>query len=140
LLIPRSLDRREITGHLAILILLDLHHFPAPSLNPIHQFADAVGVRRDPRLHLILERPPAPELLLHDVAATGAEPLLRSAQLRGLIGIQVELLRHAIVEPLLDLRPQSPRLGGITRRAHAVTLLGGETPPRPPGEQDGKAE
>jgi len=137
LLIPRSLDGREIARHLAILVLLDLDHFPAPSLNPIHQSAYAIGVRRDSRLHLILERPPALELLLHDVAATSAEPLLCGAQLRGLIGIQVELLLHAIIEPLLDLRPQAPCLGGVARRAHAVTLLGGEAPPR---EQDGKAE
>src|SRR2546425_7954200 len=81
LLVARALHRREIPSHLAILILLDLEHLGAARLNSVHQFADAVGVRRDPRLHLILERATTLELLLHYRPAAAVVPLLRRPQL-----------------------------------------------------------
>src|SRR5438105_7710418 len=37
LLVARALDGREIAGHLTILILLDLEHLRATSLNATHQ-------------------------------------------------------------------------------------------------------
>src|SRR5258706_9016742 len=75
LLVAGPLDRREIARHLAILILLDLEHVRATRLNPIHQPAHAIGVRRDARLHLILERLTTRELLLHHVAPACTKPL-----------------------------------------------------------------
>src|SRR6267378_3279267 len=136
LLVARSLDRREKTGHLAILILLDLEHLRAPGLNPIHQLAYAIGVRRDPRLHLTLERPPTLELLLHHLAPARAEPLLRGPQLGCLVLRQVEILLDAAGECRLDPCPQAPRLGGVALRAHAISLLCCQARRK----QDGKAE
>ena len=121
-------------------VFLRLTGEPQLRLELVHELVHAVRIRRNAGSHLAVERAPALHLLLHHRAPARAEALLCVAQLRGLIGIEVELLLHAIVEPLLDLRPQAPCLGGVARRAHAVTLLGGETPPRPPREQDGKAE
>src|SRR5207244_13136332 len=86
LLVARALHGREIPSHLVILILLDLEHLGAARLNSVHQFADAVGVRRDPRLHLILERASTLELLLHYRPAAAVVPLLRRPQLRHLVG------------------------------------------------------
>src|SRR6266568_5819331 len=94
LLVARALHRREIPSHLAILILLDLEHLGAARLNSVHQFADAVGVRRDPRLHLILERASTLELLLHYRPAAAVVPLLRRPQLRHLVGRELQLLLH----------------------------------------------
>src|SRR5206468_4100368 len=93
-LIARALHRREIARHLAILILLDPEHLGAPRLNPVHQFADAVGVRRDPWLHLILECATTLELLFHYCPPASVVPLLRCPQLRHLVRRQLELLLH----------------------------------------------
>src|SRR2546425_677352 len=75
-------------------------------------------------------------LLLHQDPSPGAEPLLRGAQLRRLIGRQLEVLLHALAEALLDLRAQPPRFGGIALRAQAVALLGSKARRK----QNGKTE
>src|SRR6267378_1784499 len=46
LLEPGLLHRREIARHLAILILLDLHHVGPAGLHPVHQLPKAVTVGR----------------------------------------------------------------------------------------------
>ena len=136
LLVAGALNRREITSHLAILVLLDPEHLRATSLNPIHQLAYAIGIRRDPRLHLILERPTTLKLLLHNIALARAEPFLCGPQLGCLVLRQVEILLDAAGECRLDPCPQAPRLGGVALRAHAISLLCCQTRRK----QDGKAE
>src|SRR5882762_3909966 len=115
LLVARLLDRREIARHLAILILLELEHLRAPGLHPIHQFAHAIGVRGDPGLHLVLERPTTLHLLLHRRAPASAEPLLGGTQLGRLVLRQAQVLLHPARERRLDLRPQPPRFVRIAR-------------------------
>src|SRR2546427_189271 len=114
LLVAGSLDRREIAGHLSVLILLDLEHLCAARLHPIHQLAHAVGVRRDARLHLILERATAFHLLLHDIAPAGAKPFLRRTQLGRLVLREIQVLLHAASERRLDLRAQPSRFHGVS--------------------------
>src|SRR5438132_2169263 len=114
LLVAGSLDRREIAGHLSVLILFDLQHLRAARLNPIHQPAHAISVRRDARLHLILERATAFHLLLHDIAPAGAKPFLRHTQFGCLVLREVQVLLHAASERRLDLRAQPSRFHGVS--------------------------
>src|SRR6266545_6638206 len=115
LLVARLLHRVEIARHLAILILLELEHLRAPGLHPIHQFAHAIGVRGDPGLHLVLQRPTTLHLLLHRGAPASAVPLLSRTQLARLVLRQVQVLLDPARERRLDLRPQPPRFVRIAR-------------------------
>src|SRR6266849_4306673 len=133
LLKARVLHRGEVAGHLAMFLLLDLDHLGTTGLHPIHQLPEAVSVGRHAGLHLVVNRAASLDLLLHERAPASAEPLLRGAQLRRLVRRQFQLLLHAIAEGLLDLRPQTPRLGRVALRAHAVSLLRRQTR----REQDG---
>src|SRR6267142_1974047 len=136
LLEPGLLHRREIARHLAIFILLDLQHLGPAGLHPVHQLPEAVTVGRHARLHLILDTAASLHLLLHQRAPARAEALLRGTQLRRLIGRQLQILLYAVTEAPLYLPAETPRLGGVALRAHAISLLCCQTRRK----QDGKAE
>src|SRR6266496_2130667 len=115
-----------------------LHSFQPSVLDPPTPSSSPQPWSRCAHAPAAADAPPFPPFHSHFTNALH-EALAHLLIPRSLDGREIAR-HHAIVEPLLDLRPQAPRLGGVARRAHAVTLLGGETPPRPPREQDGKAE
>jgi hypothetical protein len=110
-----ALHGSQVRRHLPILVLFNLQHLLTTRAHAIHEPPHRVGVGGEARAHLIVQRATPLGLLEHHFAPLRPKALLRSAQLRRLIGRQLQILLHLIAEALLDLRAQAARLTRITR-------------------------
>src|SRR5262249_7562524 len=135
LLIAGPLYRRQIPGHFLIFVLLDLDELGPAGPLCIQEPAQAVLVRRDARLHLVVDGAAPLLLLLQPRAPARAEALLGGTQLRRLARRQIQILLHALAEALLDAVAQLPRLRTVAPR-RSIALLRRETR----CQHDGQAE
>src|SRR6266566_4367741 len=107
LLIARTLHRREVALHVAILVAIDLLQLELVFLSLVHQLLHAVfvGLPRTQRLALLLV------------------PLLGGLHLDRLVVAQAQGRAHMLIPALPDLLAQLPSFGGVGRDGTRVAPL-----------------
>src|SRR3989475_4873602 len=122
LLIARTLHRREVALHVAILVAIDLLQLELVFLSLVHQLLHAVFVGR-PRGQLGVQVLVDPALPRTQRLALLLVPLLGGLHLDRLVVAQAQGRAHMLIPALPDLLAQLPSFGGVGRDGTRVAAL-----------------
>src|SRR2546427_4570322 len=122
LLIARTLHRREVALHVAILVAIELLQLELVFLSLVHQLLHAVFVGR-PRGQLGVQVLVDPALPRTQRLALLLVPLLGGLHLDRLVVAQAQGRAHMLIPALPDLLAQLPSFGGVGRDGTRVAPL-----------------